>query len=404
MRDHPDHPGAPHYLIHADDYTALAARGRACGGGLSAPRPGFEPRPTHAVALWSMLGAWDRSIDANRASSYLADPSSDHDRVKGDIVFEHAFNFIAYARLQRGEDRHVAEDLKALGSAAPLIVRARYALERGDWAAAAALSVPGDDAFDAALARFTRAYGAARGGTCRRGRLRDRGVEGPSTRRRRRSGEYWGVFVDIYAKAAEAWRLEALGKSSDALALNGTGRHAGRRAREAHLSREQDPPDARIPGRHATALGHPREALAAYRASLTLAPNRYRSLLGAATAAEASGDKTAARDWWEALVKCYRRSDKTRRGSPKPRRGSPATAERGVFCPPPRSKGWCAREDRNAQCSAPRRRGDGGRQTIGRGPRTGQGGGASARTSATAVGHRARGLQRRRRGVDLSAA
>ena len=114
-----------------------------------------------------MLGRWDDSIAANRRSGALADPSVGDDRVKDDIVYEHAFDFIAYARLQKGEDALVGADLaatRATRDGMPTVILARYALERGDWADAAKLPVSTRDGFDAALARFTRAYASARAG------------------------------------------------------------------------------------------------------------------------------------------------------------------------------------------------------------------------------------------------
>ena len=319
MRTHPENPGAPHYLIHAYDYTALApeaVHAAEVEAKISPASSHAQHMPAH---IWSMLGHWDRSIDANRRSEFIAEPDSDHDAVKGDIVFGHAFDFIAYARLQKGEDRHVAQDLVALRAKAgpeggmPTIVVARYALERGDWRDAAKVPVPGD-AFDAVLARFARAYGAARAGDVAAAKAEVaalKALRGPVARG---AGEYWGQFVDIYADAADAWILKDEGEPDAALALAGKAADADD-GHEKHIYLENKIlPMREALGDMEAELGHPKEALAAYEASLTLAPVRYRSFLGAAQAAEALGDTAAAKAWAGKLLTLAKDGDKARPG------------------------------------------------------------------------------------------
>ena len=316
MKAHPENPGAPHYLIHAYDYTALAplaVHAAEVYPTIATASSHAQHMPSH---IWSMLGAWDKSIDANRKSSYLAEPSSAHGAVKGDIVFEHAFDFIAYARLQEGEDRHVGEDLAALKAKAdmPLIVEARYALERADWHDAELVPVPANDAFDAALARFTRAYGAARAGDAQQAANEIAALQALREPVKQAAGEYWAVFVDIYVKTAQAWLLKDQGRDADALALM---QQAATQddGHEKHIYLENKIlPVRESLGDMELALGHPKEALAAYEGSLKLAPNRYRSFLGAAKAAEASGDTAAARGWFGKVMDLSKEGDKSRPG------------------------------------------------------------------------------------------
>ena len=325
MQAHPENPGAPHYLIHAYDYTALAplaVHAAEVESKISPASSHAQHMPSH---IWSMLGRWDASIDANRRSEFIAEPDSAHDPVKGDIVFGHAFDFIAYARLQKGEDRHVAQDLVALrgkggqelgGSEGgmPTIVVARYALERGDWADAARVPVPGNDPFDAVLARFARAYGAARAGDVAQAKTEVtalKALRGPVARE---AGEYWGQFVDIYADAAAAWILKDEGHADAALAMARKAADADD-GHEKHIYLENKIlPMREALGDMEAELAHPREALAAYEGSLTLAPDRYRSYLGAAQAAEAFGDRAAAKAWSEKLLALAKDGDKARPG------------------------------------------------------------------------------------------
>ncbi len=316
MQAHPENPGAPHYMIHAYDYTALAREGVHAAEVESRISPASSHAQHMPSHIWSMLGEWDKSIAANRRSDYLADPSSNNDPVKGDIVYEHAFDFIAYARLQKGEDRKVAEDLAAARriDGMPTIIVARYALERDDWVDAAKVPVPGNDAFDAGLARFARAYGAARAGDAGQAETELKALQALRKPVADGAGEYWGVFIDIYAKTAKAWLLETQGKSDEALALMRAAA-AQDDGHEKHIYLE----NKILPMRESLAdmelaLGHPREALDDYEKSLALAPNRYRSFLGAARAAQAAGDLAAARDWSAKLLTLAKSGDHARPG------------------------------------------------------------------------------------------
>ena len=319
MQAHPENPGAPHYLIHAYDYTALArlaVHAAEVEATISPASSHAQHMPSH---IWSMLGRWNASIEANRRSEFIAEPDSAHDPVKGDIVFGHAFDFIAYARLQKGEDRHVAQDLVALRGKSgpeggmPTIVVARYALERGDWADAARVPVPGD-AFDAVLARFTRAYGAARAGDVAQAKAETAALKALRGSVARDAGEYWGQFVDIYADAAQAWILKDEGRADAALAMARKSADADD-GHEKHIYLENKIlPMREALGDMEAELAHPREALAAYEGSLTLAPDRYRSFLGAAQAAEAAGDKAAAKAWSAKLLALAKDGDKARPG------------------------------------------------------------------------------------------
>ena len=68
FKQYPDHPGVPHYLIHAYDYAELAEKG------LPAARiyAGVAPSVPHALHMpshiFSRLGLWDELVEGNRAS------------------------------------------------------------------------------------------------------------------------------------------------------------------------------------------------------------------------------------------------------------------------------------------------------------------------------------------------
>ena len=60
------------------------------------------------------------------------------------------------------------------------------------------------------------------------------------------------------------------------------------------------------------AVSQPADALREFEASLRVAPNRYRSIAGAAKAAESIGDRQAARVWYERLLQLTADADTER--------------------------------------------------------------------------------------------
>ena len=165
----PDHPGIVHYLIHLSDYPALAERGIPAAeryADLAADAPHALHMPSH---IFTRVGRWEASIVTNTRSAERAVAVNDTD---GEF---HALDYMVYAYLQTAQDgaarraigsagrtsseRRVAT---AFGSAA---MPARFAMERGAWAEAAALAPRQSDfIFTDALIHFARAIGFARSG------------------------------------------------------------------------------------------------------------------------------------------------------------------------------------------------------------------------------------------------
>src|SRR5262249_3768890 len=137
----PEHPGVAHYLVHAYDYPPLAARGIDIArryARIAPAAPHARHMPSH---IYSMVGMWQESIPSNPAA--LEVPPDYH----------HATDFIVYAMLQLAQDGQAKPLVEAVAAlprqeypilanfTAVVAVPARYALERGDWAGAAALPV-----------------------------------------------------------------------------------------------------------------------------------------------------------------------------------------------------------------------------------------------------------------------
>ena len=291
----PDHPGIPHYLIHAYDYPPLAERALPAARRYGQIAPGSMHALHMPSHIYSMLGLWQDSIAANRTAAALYAQGA-QDMAWMDSADPHGMDFIAYAHLQLGQDDAVQAALAMAGpSDERVLVAARYLLERGDWAAAAAMPVDGLSPLQGVTARFVRALGAARSGQPAAARdelvllraLRDTVLSN--------DGAYWAGLIDVYATAAEAWTLIAVGDAAHALSLMRQAADADD-AREKHILLENKLlPMRELYGDMLLQTGHPEAALTAYRTGLVTAPNRLNLEMGAALAAQALGHADDAR-------------------------------------------------------------------------------------------------------------
>src|SRR5215472_15634022 len=221
----PRHPGVAHYLIHLYDYPPIAEKGLDAATRYSkiAPAaPHAQHMPSH---IFTRVGYWKESVAANIASVRAARA----DKSYGDAL--HGQDYMVYAYLQLGQDgkaRSVIDEMAqstnlsadAFGAHFALAASpARYMVERGDWAGAAALEVkPTKFAHVMAITHFARALGAARTGRPEAAQadiaklveLRDQLAAAKDA--------YWAGQVDIERQVASAWVLHAQGKADEALA------------------------------------------------------------------------------------------------------------------------------------------------------------------------------------------
>jgi hypothetical protein len=315
---HPDHPGAPHYIIHAYDYAPLAERGLAAARRYAAIAPASlhaRHMPSH---IFTMLGLWEESIAANESAAQLLVATSPQAAAAGgaavDVLSLHGFDFMSYARLQLAQDKRVADGLELLRRSGKSfsLVEARYALERGDWGAAATLKREAGWPVLDAIARFTRALGLARTGQAAAAKSELRALRALREPIRRGESDYWAGLVDVYARAAEAAIALTERRTADARALM---REAAELddAREKHIYLENKlVPMRELYGEFLLDVGLPAEALSAFETSLKASPNRFRSYLGAARSAKALGQADQARQWYSKLEQLTAKADTIR--------------------------------------------------------------------------------------------
>jgi tetratricopeptide (TPR) repeat protein len=189
-----------------------------------------------------------------------------------------------------------------LASYNALAMPARYALEREDWAGAAALRVTSTTPSAEAVTRFARAIGAVRLGRVAAAAEEVAALEALVAAMRAQNDPYWPIVVDAQRMAVAAWVAHAEARHAEALQL-------ARQAADQEEQVEKHPitPGPLLPARELLGdilmvHGQPAQALAAYEATLTREPNRARTLVGAARAARAAGRDEAARRYYAAVV------------------------------------------------------------------------------------------------------
>jgi tetratricopeptide (TPR) repeat protein len=321
--EQPDHPGVAHYLIHSYDFPPIAEQG------LTAARryASIAPSAPHALHMPSHIftrrGLWEESIEMNRRSA--ATSKSHFDSL-------HAMDYLEYAYLQGARDRdakRVLDEITAIKKVdrehlvtayALAAIPARYALERGRWTDATALSPhPNEKDFPwgsfpqgMAILVYARALGAGRSGNApavheeieRLRRLREAMIAAKIV--------YWAQQADIQIKVASAWAAFAEGNKQEALKLMREGADMEDASEKHPVTPGHVLPARELLGEMFLELKQPGLALKEFEASHKVEPNRFRGLYGAARAAAQSGDMAKAKMYYEGLVVLSQNADTER--------------------------------------------------------------------------------------------
>jgi len=316
----PDHPGVAHYLIHSYDYPSIAHQG------LNAARryASVAPDAPHALHMpghiFTRLGLWDESIDTNIRSAKVSENHAE---------LLHAMDYMAYAYLQEGRDgdaKRVADHISNIGplnnkqfvaAFALAVIPARYAMERGQWADAAKLSLfPSEADFpwkaipqaEAQLV-YARAIGAGRSGHAAAAKRDIERLQALRAAIVELKLPYWPQQLDIQIKVASAWAAYAEGNKAAALKLMREGADLESASDKHPVSPGYVAPALELLGDMLMEMNQPAQALPAYEDSSKREPNRFRTLAGAARAAEQSGDRVKAKAYYAELTKLAAKSD-----------------------------------------------------------------------------------------------
>jgi hypothetical protein len=327
-RNH-DHPGALHYMVHANDIVGREHESpeiiRAYA--FSAPHNAHALHmPTH---IYTRLGCWDAVV---RGNLQAADAALDEPVEEGGArlvwdEFPHAVEYLVYAWLQEGDDRHAAAQMERLRRTTRLqptfktafhlsSIPARYALERHAWSEAMVLQPRQPPALDwdrftwpEAVTWFARGLGAARAGQPLLARRAEDRLGELEAAARRANEDLFARNIRVLKLEVGSWLAQTEGNRE---ASEATMREAVEL--EAATPKHPVTPAPTLPAlellgdmlleRRDSASAS--AALAAYEKSLELYPRRVNSLLGAARAARAARNSALARSFYEQLLNVAR--------------------------------------------------------------------------------------------------
>jgi tetratricopeptide (TPR) repeat protein len=320
-KQNPDHPGAMHYLVHANDVPGRERESLEITRKYEAVAPD-NPHALHMPThIYTRLGDWNGVIRGNlrAADAALKYPAGEHGEFVWD-EFPHAIEYLIYAYLQKGADDEAATQLKRLRGTAHLeptfkvafhltSTEARYALERRAWNEAMSI-VPREPTdldwehytWAEAIARFARGLGAAHLGELDEAKAEVKRLQELEDATVQAKEELFARNIRVLRLELSAWLAHVEGKKEASVAEMREAAQLETSTPKAAVTPGPTLPAHELLGDLLTEQKQPAEALVAYKRSMELYPRRFNSLLGAARSADAMNDKTAARTFYKQLL------------------------------------------------------------------------------------------------------
>jgi tetratricopeptide (TPR) repeat protein len=299
FHEFPDHPGIPHYLIHACDNQELASRGLPAArvyAGIAPSAPHALHMPSH---IFTRLGLWNESITANLAAREAALHQGD----TGEAL--HAMDYLVYAYLQKGDDAAAAQVIRQLKTMQALrmsdfkigyaatAMPIRYIVERKKWSDAEQIANPPETAQPhvVAIAVWARALGFARNGDTGAAARESEMLRHLEARLRAAGNGYWATQVHVMRREVVAWSAQAANQREQAAAML-----RGAAEDEDGLEKLPVTPGPIVPARELLGelllqQGDFDGASRAFKTALVNAPGRRGALEGATEATRALGRK-----------------------------------------------------------------------------------------------------------------
>jgi len=313
LREHLDHPGVAHYIIHACDNSAMAREGLPAARRYASIAPA-APHALHMPShIFARLGLWQDDIRSNLASETAAESPETHAGAESRL---HAMEFLEYAYLQTGQiekARAITDEAKTIKltdldprySAYFATVETRYAfllaVETHDWVSASTIKpvAPGGRGAEG-LAVLAHAISAGHMHDAHAGKEADAAVDAlvveipPSQRP-----------TATVPDEIRAWAKFSQGDLTGAITLL-----RPIADRQAKIGKGE----VELPAREMVAemlllSGNFAEALAEYQASLASDPNRFNALIGAGEAAQKLGRRALAARYHRILAADCAESD-----------------------------------------------------------------------------------------------
>jgi len=320
-KTNPDHPGAMHYLVHANDapgrereslditrkYEALAPR-----------NPHALHMPTH---IYTRLGDWDGVIRGNllAADAALEFPAGDRGQFVWD-EFPHAIEYLIYGYLQKGADAAAVAQLQRLWSTERLepsfktafhlaSTRARYALERRAWSEAISIAPrqPANLDWDRfawpeAIGCFARGLAAAHVGKFNEVHDQMSRLRALEDATRAAGEELFASNIQALRLELSAWQAHSEGRQEASVALMIEASELEASTPKHAVTPAPTFPADELLGDLLMEQEQAAAALTAYQRSLERYPRRFNSLLGAARAARTIPDEALARNFYQQLL------------------------------------------------------------------------------------------------------
>lgn len=326
FKEEPEHPGLAHYIIHTYDVSPLASRALEAARRYS----DIAPDAPHALHMpshtFTRTGYWQESINSNVAAAAAS-------KREGQTTEElHATDYEAYAYLQTGQDEAARRILTSLpeiasrfdpkivigGAAAPVTgyfalaaIPARYALERGDWKQAGQLT-PRETPFPhtEAMTWFARGLGSARLGQPKPAYEAVKALKKIREQLATVGENYWALQVEIQEREVAAWARMAEGEKEDALRQIESAAKLEDGTEKSAVTPGPLAPARELYGEMLLVANRPAAALEQFEATLKKEPGRFRTIYGAARAAQLAGNEEASRRYFQELLKVCEHSDR----------------------------------------------------------------------------------------------
>jgi len=307
LRQHPDHPGIAHYIIHACDNPAMAQQGLEAARRYASIAPA-APHALHMPShIFARLGLWNDDIHSNLASKAASQNPAVHVGAENRL---HAMEFLEYAYLQIGHD----EEARAIVAEGPTVkqsdvdprypsyyadAEARYlalfAIETRNWTMAASLKRIEGDWVSQSQTLLAHAVAAAHLHDAQGAQAAAQSIESLAQANPRMQV---GAARASVPDEIRAWARFSQGDLQGAIGLLRS---------VADRQRQIGKGEVELPAREMLAemfllSGKNDEALREYQLSLVSDPNRFNALLGAGKAAEQLGRHKLAVEYYRTLL------------------------------------------------------------------------------------------------------
>ena len=307
----PDHPGAAHYIIHAFDdpvHAPLALPAAYRFAEIAAAVSHARHMPSH---IFIQRGMWDRVSRSNDSAYEVAVALWDPGEMVSDMF--HSLDWGQYGDLQRGDyakARRWIEELDDLvertgdtdeGRSTVPLVRARYIVETEEWETR---EITDDTSNPELLATGISAV-----------HLGELGLARDAAARLKEAGERKNNDSSTFRRGPKPARVKhhavaglirlAEGDPDGAVELFDRGLEIASTMGPPLGAAWPIKPMRELYGEVLLQLERPEDAIAQFEDQLLLTPNRPRSLLGLARAHSAVGDRVAASESYQRLLKVW---------------------------------------------------------------------------------------------------